>query len=49
MFREAVSLELAPGSTGMLQQALAAGGSSMEDLFYQKKQDAKADELSAQF
>ena len=49
MFREAVSLELAPGSSGMLQQALAAGGSNMEDLFYQKKQDAKADELPAQF
>ena len=49
MFREAVSLELAPGSTGMLQQALAPAGSSMEDPFYQKKLDAKADELPAQF
>ena len=49
MFREAVALELAPGSTGMLQQALAAGGSSMDDPFYQKKLDAKAEELPAQF
>ena len=49
MFREAVSMELAPGSTGLLQQAWTAGGTGAEDPFYKQKVDAKAEELPAQF
>lgn len=48
MFREAVSMELAPGSTGLLQ-AWATGGTGAEDSFYKQKVDAKAEELPAQF
>lgn len=48
MFRDAVSMELAPGSTGLLQ-SWAAGGTGAEDPFYKQKVDAKTEELPAQF
>lgn len=49
MFREAVSLELAPSSNGMLLQGWTASAAAIEDSFHQKKLDAKAEELPAQF
>lgn len=48
MFREAVSMEMAPGSTGLLQ-SLAGNGTGAEESFYKQKVDAKAEELPAQF
>lgn len=49
MFRDAVSMELASGNTGLLQQAWTTGGTGAEDPFYTQKVNANAEELPAQF
>lgn len=48
MFREAVSMEMEPGSTGLLQ-TWAGNGTGADDSFYKQKVDAKVEELPAQF